>query len=336
MKATMPLGKVDPEALRKRVLGRLPQQGHRVVVGPAIGEDVAIIDLGGLNDSYMIVSSDPISGAEIDIGRYAVHVNANDVATAGARPSLFVANLMMARSSSERDLDLVASQIAEECAGLGISVIGGHTEVSPIERTIVSSTMIGFVQKSRLARRPARKGDVLVLTKGAGIEGTSIISRAMEEKLTACLGRELIQRAQSFSDRISVVPEAMIAAEHDVRRMHDPTEGGIIGGLMEMCVANRMSALVRVEDIPIPKETHKICDNLGIDPLLLISSGSLLCLFDEESAPDAIKSIEAGGIPCAQIGSIQNTGRSRLCLERGARRTIVREFPCDELWRLFT
>lgn len=332
MTQNMPLGKVDPDSLSRYVLDRLPPPSERVIVGPAVGEDVAVIDMGGLQEAYMVVSSDPISGAETEIGRYAVHVNANDVATAGARPSLFVTNVMLSRSASPRDLEVLFSQISAECTGLGISIIGGHTEVSPIERTIVSSTMIGFVPRKSLARRPVEAGDVLVITKGAGIEGTSILAAKRGEELASLLGDALVRRARGFSARISVVREAMIASEEGVKRMHDPTEGGVLGGLMEMCVANRMSVRIETSRIPVAPETVAICGRLGIDPLKLIGSGSLLCVFAPEAGRRAAHRFKAAGIPSAQIGRVQGVGKARLALATRFGEQEMKGFPTDELW----
>lgn len=328
----LPFGKIDPKILDDHVLNRLPNPCERLVVGPSVGEDSAVIDLGGLDDAYMVVSSDPISGAEEKIGRYAVHVNANDVATAGARPSLFLCNIMMSESASTRVLDTIFSQISEECAGLGVTIAGGHTEVSPIQRTIISSTMIGFVSKNRLARRSVNRGDVILLTKGSGIEGTSIIGAKRGPELAPVLGADLIERAKDFSSMLSVVPEAMIAADEGVKRMHDPTEGGVLGGLMEMCVANKISARVYSDRIPIPPETEAICRELGIDPLKLISSGSLLCIFPATAVEKAKRRFKAAGIPSSEIGLVEDAGEAKLTLATDSGEEILREFPMDEIW----
>ena len=158
----MDLGKLDPELLSREVLEVLPCTDERVLIGPGIGEDTSVVSLSGLSDHLLVASSDPITGAEHDIGRYAVHVNANDVATAGARPSLFLCNILLSKSSSREELRSILSQIRRECEALQISVIGGHTEVSPIERTVVSSTMLGFVRRDMLARRRVEPGDLVV------------------------------------------------------------------------------------------------------------------------------------------------------------------------------
>jgi hydrogenase expression/formation protein HypE len=330
----LPLGKLDPRVLEEMVVSRLPRRDGRLVVGPSIGEDAAVLDLGGLGDAYMVVSSDPISGASAGIGRYAVHVNANDVSTLGARPSLFLCNILLRRNASKGHLDRVTSEISRECRKLGISIVGGHTEVAPIRRDIISSTMIGFVGREFLARREIRPGDRVLLTKGAGVEGTSIIAAERKEELSGPLGESLLRSAKAFQDRISVVKEAMISSSHGVRRMHDPTEGGVVGGLLEMSVATSSTLRVEVDSIPVAEETRAICAQLGLDPLRLIGSGSLLCIFDRKITDAVLADLQARGIRAAVIGSVEKTEEAGLTLVRGKTEESVEDFPADELWRV--
>jgi hydrogenase expression/formation protein HypE len=333
MAQVLPLGKVDPRVLQELVVSRLPTSDGRLVVGPSIGEDAAVLDLGGLGDACMVVSSDPISGASEGIGRYAVHINANDVSTLGARPSLFVCNMLLSRDASREHLEMVASDISRECGKLGISIIGGHTEVAPIKRDIISSTMIGFVGRDSLARRQIGPGDLVLLTKGAGIEGTSILAAERGTELSGSLGPKLLRNAEAFRDRISVVEEAMISASHRVKRMHDPTEGGVVGGLMEMSVAASANLRVEVDSIPVAEETRAICAELGLDPLRLIASGSLICIFDRKGGEAALADLQARGIRAAVIGTVE-AGEAGLTLAQGSEEERVEGFPPDELWRV--
>lgn len=329
----MNLGKIDPRHL-DRLLDQLPEASDRLLVGPSIGEDTAIYDLQDMEEDRLVISSDPISGAEKDIGRYAVHVNANDVATAGARPSLFTCNILMSQGSTERDLERVYSQISGECGNLGITIIGGHTEVSPIPRAIVSGTMMGFAQRKRIARRPVRKGDILLLTKGAGIEGTSIIASEREKELRDSLGREVVEKAKSYSSKISIVEEAMIAAGKTVKRMHDPTEGGVVGGILELCTATGSTARVHRNKIPVSEETRMICEHFDIDPLKLIGSGSLLCILAPEEGEDLRREISEAGIPAAVIGKIESDEEAGAILVQDSSATEISDFPPDELWNV--
>ena len=331
----LPLGKLDPGFLNRSVLSRLPPAGRGVLVGPGIGEDSAILDPGEGCGELMVVSSDPISGAELNMGRYAVHVNANDVATSGARPRFFLTNILLRRSASGSDLESISKQIVDECQCLGVSIVGGHTEVSPIERTIVSSTMIGFVPRQRLARRPVAAGDRILLTKGAGIEGTSILASEMGGALSS-LEPGLLRRGMGYSSMISVIPEAMVAAEEGVRRMHDPTEGGVIGGLRELAQSQDLYLRVFRERVSVREETRAICGELGVDPLKLISSGSLLCIFSPGAVNRVMTRLDGEGIASGVIGQVEGKGEAGLVIESGGEEEVIDDYPTDELWRILS
>jgi hydrogenase maturation factor len=241
---------------------------------------------------------------------------------------------MLARSSNLRNLDAIIHQVSTECSRLGVTIAGGHTEVAPIERTIVSSTMIGFVQAEKLARRPIERGDAVLITKGAGIEGTSIIANEMGERVEAQLDPGVMKRARAFSSRISVVTEAMAFAEEGARRMHDPTEGGVIGGLLEMCTAAEATIEVWPDRIPVEPETLAICSRLGVDPLRLMGSGALLCILPAASVDQVMARLGKLGVPAARIGVVSSIGGAGLHLRTDEGREEVAEYPTDELWRL--
>jgi hydrogenase maturation factor len=193
--------------------------------------------------------------------------------------------------------------------------------------------MIGFVKRENLARRPIENGDLLLLTKGVGIEGTSILSLEMGEKL-ASLDPDLLERARAYSSMISVVEEAMLAAGEGVKRMHDPTEGGVLGGLRELAEAHEISLRVDKEKIAVGPETQAICVELGLDPLKLISSGSLLCILPSGSAKRARRTIIGKGIGCEIIGRVEGIGEASLVVESERGDTRIEEFPTDEIWRM--
>jgi hydrogenase expression/formation protein HypE len=78
------LGKLSSRELHGRVLSRLGgRRGPETIIGPSIGEDAAVIDLGTME---LVVHTDPITEAGALAGRLAVIVSSNDVAVTGARP----------------------------------------------------------------------------------------------------------------------------------------------------------------------------------------------------------------------------------------------------------
>ncbi|RLF81318.1 hydrogenase, partial [Thermococci archaeon] len=229
-------GKVPPEVLEKIVFDRLGVNDERVIIKSGVGIDAAAIDFG---DSILVATSDPITGAEKHIGFYAVNVNANDVATFGAKPKWFLVTILLPKNADEELLEKIMEDMHRSAGRLGISIVGGHTEVTVgLNRPIVIGTMLGEVKKDQLVTsNGAKPGDVIILTKGTGIEGTSIIASENEEELKKVFGKELVENAKRFLQKISVVKEALIAAEIGVHAMHDPTEGGIANGFHEMADA---------------------------------------------------------------------------------------------------
>ncbi|AEC51078.1 hydrogenase expression/formation protein [Pyrococcus sp. NA2] len=323
----MLVGKIPPELLAKVLKDLKP--GDRVLVGPGIGIDATAVDFG---DLILVASTDPITGAEERIGFYAVHVNANDVATFGAKPKWFLVTILLPEGSEDDDVIRVMSEIREVAEGMGISIVGGHTEVTPgLKKPIVIGTMLGEVEREKLVLPNPRPGDAIILTKGAGIEGTSIIAHEREEELREVFGKDFVERAKAFINEISVVREALIARDL-ATAMHDPTEGGIANGLHEMADINDLGFRVFASKIIVRNETKKICQFYDIDPLALISSGSLLISTPRDHAKVLVERLLSHGIEASIIGEFL-AERKRVVIEGGVERPLRRP-ESDELWKV--
>ncbi|MBC7092129.1 MAG: hydrogenase [Nitrososphaeria archaeon] len=326
-------GKVPPEVLEKIVFDRLGVNDERVIIKSGVGIDAAAIDFG---DSILVATSDPITGAEKHIGFYAVNVNANDVATFGAKPKWFLVTILLPENADEGLLEEIMEDMHKSAERLGVSIVGGHTEVTVgLNRPIVIGTMLGEVKKDRLVTsNGAKPGDVIILTKGAGIEGTSIIASEKEEELTKVFGKELVENAKRFLQKISVVKEALIAAEIGVHAMHDPTEGGIANGFHEMADAAGLGFRVYYEKIPISEETKKLCEYFKLDPLALISSGSLLIAASPEKAEKVVEAIKEEGIEAAVVGEFLKDNNIKVIVKDG-KEILLKRPETDEIWKLF-
>jgi len=297
-------GKLPP-AILDRLLGRIPRRDARVVVGPRIGEDAAVIDFG---DRYLVAKSDPVTFAAERIGWYAVQVNANDLATMGARPRWFLATLLLPRGDPSL-AEAVFADLLAACEELDISLCGGHTEVTPgLDRPIVAGHMLGEVEKERLVRKERiRPGDVVLLTRGVALEGTAILAREKAGELAGRLEAALLERARNllFRPGISVVADALVAcAAAPVHGMHDPTEGGLIGGLYELAAAAAAGLAVDSSRIPVLPETAAICSLLDLDPLRLIASGALLIAVAPDDERRVVETLAARGTPVAAIATV--------------------------------
>jgi hydrogenase maturation factor len=280
-----------------------------VRLGGAVGEDAAVIDLG---EEYLVLKTDPVTFVEEEVGWYAVHINANDVATRGSKPRWFQATVLLPAGSDEALVRRVFHQVHDACLELGVALTGGHTEVTDaVNRVVIVGDMQGLVAKDRLVvTSGAREGDLLVLTKAAGIEGTAILARERSEELSEHLGADLCRRAMAFlrSPGLSVVREALLAAEVGATSLHDPTEGGVAMGLYELSAACARKVLVEPASIPVAEETRAICEFFGLNPLGLISSGALLVAIPESRGDRLLQAFSEAGIAASIIGQVGGSG----------------------------
>lgn len=293
-----------------------------MVLGPGIGEDAAAIAFG---DRCLVVAADPITLATQDIGSSALTINANDVATRGARPAWFLATLLLPeKGTTQTFVQRVFDQIVRAARREGVSVIGGHTEVTAgLDRPIIAGCMLGEVQRKRLVRTSgARPGDEVLLTKGIAIEAASILAKEKRKTLRGRFSAAFLRRCERLDQRISVVPEAMAAVRLGrVHAMHDPTEGGLSTGLYELAEASQSALEINIPSIPILPEARALLEAFGLDPLGSIASGALLvcapptgCQQDPEGIvstrnPGPSNRARRAGARCATAG-----GRSKEAL----------------------
>jgi len=331
----MKQGKLPHEVLAD-LLGRLPARDTRVVVGPRVGEDAAAIRVG---EGLVVVGMDPITFATDLIGWYAVQVNANDVAVMGAEPRWLLATLLLPEEATQDEAAAIFDQLAEACEGLGIAPIGGHTEVtSSVERPVVVGCMLGETDAGELVTtKGARAGDAVVLCGAAAVEGTAVLAREMGDVLVQKgMTEDDVARARDFlfDPGISVVAAARAAARAGVTAMHDPTEGGIATGLLELALASEVGLEVEVDRIPILPLTRDVCALLEVDPLGLIASGALLATIEPGRADGLVAAVAELAMEAAVIGRVRPEEEGLSVVAEGKRGPLPR-FARDEVARLF-
>lgn len=297
----LPPGKVPWEIVSKLVSGELPAE---VKLGPSAGEDAALVEIGG---ELWAVASDPISFTAAEAGRLAVIVNANDIAVRGAHPSFFLAvGLISPDEATEARVSELLTQIRDACREVGCTLIGGHTEVTPgLPHSMVVGTMLGRVEDRPLTTGGLRDGDLVGMTRHAGLEGTGILLAEHGERLRTLHGPEAFAGAKKIlrGDWLLVAPEALRAAAcQGVTALHDVTEGGVGEALHELAVASGLDIDARRDAIPVLPDTFTICRDLGIDPLGLIGSGSLLVGCDGAGRTDIQTAFAELGVPFSWIG----------------------------------
>lgn len=312
------IGKLPPSILESLVFSRIGVINDKVLVGPSIGEDAAIIDLG--NDRVLVVHVDPITEAIERIGWLSVHIASNDIAVRGVKPEWFLSTILLPPTAAMEALDVITRQIDNALREINGMMIGGHTEVSPgIEKPIVVMTALGIGLRDEVVlTRGAKPGDYVLITKAVGLEGTAIIASDFKDKLLSLgIEQSVLDEATRYFNEISVLREALALAKTKVASsMHDPTEGGLINGLIEIARASKCTIEIYEDKIPIRAPTKIICKALGLDPLKLISSGSLIATIRPNLMNKAVEVLKSAKIDFSIIGKVISEERPKVILHK--------------------
>ncbi len=323
----LPLGKL-PAPLLERLLKSIPAYGPDIIAGSGIGEDAAVVDFGG---HRLVFKTDPITFLSEDIFRYLITVNSNDIACMGGTPRYLLVTILLPEGIMTADVESLFEELINVCKSMNIILLGGHTEITHgLNRPIAAGFMIGTLEREPLGASNAKNGDAILLSKSIPIEAVSIIARQMPEKLG--LDEETLNTARNLihDPGISIMKEAVIAAGLGATALHDPTEGGLATGLMELAKASRCGVEADMDSIPVLGLARDMLERLGIDPLGAIASGSLLACCPDENAKSIIEAWQAEGIKGTIIGHVTESG---LVLIRNGKREPLPEFSRDELAR---
>lgn len=331
----LPVGKL-PQDLLAKIISTAPKVGNRVLLGPGIGLDCAVLDFG---TTCLVLKTDPITFATDQIGWYAVQIAVNDIVTTGALPKwLLLTTLLPEDGTTPTMVEQLSDQVFEACKSLDIAFIGGHTEITHgIDRPILVTTLIGEVEKDKLITpKGAQPGDDVILTKGVPIEGTAILAREFPNWLVNLSESELFEaKNYLFNPGISVYKDALAAADTGtVSAMHDPTEGGIITALWEMAEACQHMIEIDIDRIPIPALSAKICAAFGIDPLGTIASGALLITAASSSTPSILAALSKETITAKVIGKVVE-GSPAVVTRRGDEIQLVKRYIRDEISKVY-
>jgi hydrogenase maturation factor len=278
---------------------------------------------------------DPITGAVERIGWLAVNVNANDIATFGVEPEFLFSCILLPENADRKIVETICTQMNVAAKDLGIAIVGGHCESTiGLTNPIVVGCVMGLTEKGRyVTAGRAKAGDKLILTKSAGIEGTAILASDRESELKKIVSATVLQNAKNFYSQISVVKDALTAYKTGgVHAMHDPTEGGVAGGIHEMADASGLGVKAFEDQIAVQPETAKICSYFEIDPLQLISSGALLISAEAKITSKIIWNLKQQQIEASVIGEFLESTDQRLLMRKdGGSQALPRPLS-DHLW----
>ena len=327
------IGKVPEKLLNRWVFSAPAAERPEVLQGPMLGEDCAAVELAA--GEILILSTDPITATEENIGYLAVHVTLNDLAAAGAEPVGLMATLLLPPNYPQSRLEKIFTELRQTAAAQNLAILGGHTEVTDaVNRAVVSIAGVGKIKKDKaLLNKTMQAGDSIVMTKYAGLEGTAILAKAKAAELGGRFGADFIKRAQTLDQFLSVRPESQTAMNCDaagLKAMHDVTEGGVLGALWELAVKAGRGLEADLTAVPILRETIEISEFFDINPYKLISSGAMLMIAENGEA--LAEALAAAAIPAKVIGHLTD-GQEKVACYAGIRQAILPP-AADEIYKV--
>ncbi len=326
----MKIGKLPENVLVRSVLRQVKHRRDEVLVGPSVGRDCAALQLK--EDEVLVMSADPITGTTMDLGNHCIQVTANDIAAAGAEPIGVMLTIMLPEEIKEPEIRMLMKDIEAACEALKMEVLGGHTETTSVVRQpLVCVTGVGKMRRDVFEKTSVmRPHQDVVITKWIGLEATAILAKEKEEQLLTVFSPDFIDTGKKFASLLSVVPEAQIAMENGVSAMHDITEGGVFGAFWEMAEAGGCGLEINMKKIPIRQETIEICEFFGLNPYMIMSSGSMLMSTDE--GEQLVRALAKEGIAAAVVGRTTD-GNDRI-LRNGEEIRYLDRPQTDELYKV--
>jgi len=329
----LPVGKLDSDVLKRIVIDKIKYKREDVKVRAGVGEDCAVV---GYGDYDCVISTDPITSSINDVGRLSIHISCNDIASNGVKPIAITLAVMLPKGTSEEDVENIMAQAAKSAEEVGVEIVGGHTEITEaVNQPVIVSTAFGkTVADGFQSASDMRAGDVVLMTKQAGLEGTGIICSDYEKELSKVLSSDELAEGKAKLDDVSVVKEGVIAGKIGTHGMHDVTEGGMLGAVWEMCNISGLGVLIDEDRISVSEVTKKVCKYLSIDWKRLISSGCMLIVAGAEKAEYICAELEKNGIMVSQIGTVTEASEGLLLKKSDGKLEKIDPPKTDELYRI--
>ena len=338
------IGKISAEIFDELIYPHLGKSRKSVLVGPKHGVDIGIVDIGG--GKVMAMTTDPVFIVpEYGFERaawFAIHILCSDAVTSALAPTYLSIDLNLPLSMTKEELEIVWKTIDSECRRMGVAIVCGHTaRYTGCNYPMVGgATVISIGDKSRyVTPQMAKRGDLIVITKGAAIEATGIFALAFKDRIKDYFGEEFSLRAEKIFYQMSVVEDALTAAsvgtrERGITAMHDATECGVWGGLYEVAKASRVGMRVNKEKIIVLDEVAKICAKFGMDPYSSISEGTLIITCKGKKVERLLRKLAQKSIAASVVGEVIAESKGIILVEDGKEKPL--EHPrVDPFWPAF-
>jgi hydrogenase maturation factor len=251
-------------------------------------------------------------------------------------------DLNLPMSITRDDLEALWSTMHRECDKIGMAIVSGHTgRYEGCNYPMIGgATVISIGPKDRyVTPTMARPGDKVVITKGAAIEAAGLFAVTFPDRVAAAYGADFAKRAEDIFWQMSVVDDAMTAVQVGVRddgitSMHDATECGVWGGLVEVAQASKVGMAIEQGAVIIDERVQKICTLFDIDPMTSISEGSLIITCRPHKADELMKRLRDRGIVASVVGEVVDAAEGTRVFQEGVARELVHPHV-DPFWAAF-
>ncbi len=338
------LGKVDRSCLNRVIYPRLGAARREIIVGPKFGVDNAVVRVG--SGKVLVATTDPLSFIPglrpRESAWLSVNLLASDLTTSGFAPQYGIFDFNLPPEMGNQEFAEYWRAFHTECKKLGLAIIGGHTgRYQGCGYSVIGGgVMYSIGDESRyLTSIMAQNGDDLIITKGAAVETTAVLTRAFPRTIRKVLGTRLFEKAWRYLPKVSTVKDALTAASVGIHRdgvtaMHDATEGGVIAGVMELATASSLGAELDLTSICVSEETREICRFFAINPLTSLSEGTLVIASRPHKTAKVLSKLKSARVRSQVIGRL--TSKTQLVYAETKRGRIRVNYPSfDPYWKAY-
>ena len=270
------LGKVSREILRRSVFPFIPLAEEPSLDGGAV-------QLRGRT----VVAHSPSIGVPLEsLGFFAFHYAASNVACLFATPKHLITGIYMPLRTKESDLRIMARSLGEEARRFGVEIAAGQTATYyGLEIPMITSTCLGTAMRQPL--KPVR-GDRVVIMGAIGNEALwlkGISEGISDESWRGFTPLPIILRLQKVEG---------------VKLMHDVSEGGIKGAVLEITEAINLGIDISSKDLPYALGV----EGLGQDVLRIPTYGTLIAIVDPNAVEDVSLACANMGVKCVDVGIV--------------------------------
>ncbi|MBQ7839499.1 MAG: hydrogenase maturation factor [Lachnospiraceae bacterium] len=350
MKTGNVTGAVYDRSIHKKL--KISQNNH--VTGAVKGEDCAFFSCPDAAKKIITARSLTAYSCE-KCGAYAVYSAANQAAAAGASKILgILLEILLPPDALEQQLRKIVEDAQQAAIELGTVLADVKASVTAaVNCSTVTATAVGMITctadgrdnavgrvndaaggnacaAGRVQRAQKPAGSQIVMTKWAGLEGSTILANACESRLAERYPSYLIDEAKNFMRYLFVTQEAAAAVKSGVGAMCAVSEGGVFHALWTLAERAGVGLEIDLKKIPIRQETVEICNWLDVNPYELAGNGSLLCIAKDGEA--LVDELQKEGVFAAVIGRV--TDNNDRVILNGEERRFLEPAKEDEIYKI--